>query len=155
MEPIIFRRSDWDELEGKWQAMVMENYHPTYNGMGEYYNNISTAEAKIEIMKHYISGTTAWGAWVGGRLVGVLSGKISGERLVIFDMFVSHDFRRRGIGRGLVQIAIQESGAQLVAAEINRDNSASQELFRSLSFQLRRSSDWVELDLTPQTDGGE
>jgi ribosomal protein S18 acetylase RimI-like enzyme len=154
MDTLIFRRTDWDEIEGKWQALVLENYHAAYNGMGEYYNNITTAEAKIENMKPYVIGLPVWSAWSGTRMVGVLMAKISGERMVIFDMFVSQDFRRQGVGRKLVQMAIEESGARLIAAEVNHDNSASQELFKALAFQRRRTSDWLELEVEKKKDGG-
>ncbi len=150
METIIFRRSSWDELEGKWQDLVRENYHPFYNGMGENYTGVSTAEEKIENMKPFLVGLPVWGAWIGERLVGVIMGKITGDRLVIFDMFVSANHRRQGIGRRLVETAIQESGAQTVAAEVNRENIASQEMFRSLSFKRQFTADWLVLDLSDQ-----
>ena len=150
METIILRRSDWEELEGKWQELVLENYHPDYNGMGELYHGITTAEEKIENMKPYVIGIPVWGAWSGERLAGVIMGKISGERLVIYDMFVSSSYRRQGIGRQLVQLAVQESGARIITAEINRDNAASQELFKSLSFQPKKTSDWLGFEVPDQ-----
>jgi ribosomal protein S18 acetylase RimI-like enzyme len=152
METIVYRRSDWDELDGNWQALVRENYHPFYNGMGENYTGIATAEEKIENMKPYVIGIPAWGAWVEERLVGVIMGKITGDRLVIFDFFVSTAFRRQGIGRRLLEMAIQESGARTIAAEVNRENTASQALFHSLSFQRRVTADWLVLDLLEQED---
>jgi ribosomal protein S18 acetylase RimI-like enzyme len=155
MDTIIFRRTDWDEIEGKWQELVLQNYHAAYNGMGEYYSNITTAEAKIQNMKPYVIGLPVWGAWLQTRLLGVLMAKLSGERLVIFDMFVSHDFRRQGIARKLVQMAIEESGARLIAAEVNRENGASQELFKAFAFERRRTSDWLELEVKAKKDGEE
>lgn len=151
METIIVRRTDWDEVEGHWQALVRENYHADYNGMGELYHGIATAEEKIEDMKPYVIGLPVWGAWSGERLVGIVMGKIDGERLVIYDFFVSTAFRRQGVGRRLAQIAIHESGARVIAAEVNRENTASQELFRSFLFQRRKTSDWLVLEL-PKED---
>lgn len=147
METIIVRRTDWPELEGKWQELVLENYHPDYNGMGELYSGVNTAEEKIENMKPYVIGLPVWGAWSGEQLVGVIMGKISGERLVLYDLFVSTSIRRQGIGRQLVQIAIEESKARVITAEVNHDNRASQELFKSLSFVRKKTSDWLELEV--------
>lgn len=146
------RRTSWDEVEGRWQNLVRENYHADYNGMGELYHGIATAEEKIEDMKPYVIGLPVWGAWSGEQLVGIIMGKIDGERLVIYDFFVSTAFRRQGIGRRLLQTAILESGARVIAAEVNRDNAASQELFRSFSFQRKKTSDWLVLDLSRRED---
>lgn len=141
----VIRRSTWEELEGMWQDLVIENYHQAYNGMGELYTGIVTAEEKIENMKHYIAGLPVWGAWDGERLAGILMGRISSVRLVLYDLFVSLAYRRQGLGRQLVELAIRESGASEITAEVNRANIASQELFRSMQFTCAATSDWLVL----------
>lgn len=145
MGTIQIRRTSWDELEGLWQELVKANYHSTYNGMGEMYTGIRTAEAKIENMQHYMEGLPVWAAWDGSRPVGFLFGKAREARLVLYDLFVDRAYRRQGLGRRLVLLAIEESGAREIAAEVNRDNNASQELFRSLNFQRKQTSDWLVL----------
>lgn len=147
MASIMFRRATWAELEDKWQDLVREAYHPDYNGMGESYHAVTTASQVIENMKAYIADIPVWGAWEGDILVGMLIGRIAGERLVLYDLFVSNQFRRQGIGRQLVELAIRESGARTICAEVNQENSASQALFRSLNFQRKLTSDWLELHI--------
>lgn len=142
---IEIRRSTWDELTDAWQELVKNNYHTAYNGMGEMYGGTVTAEAKIEGMKHYLTGLPAWAAWDGGQLAGFLFGRAQEDRLVLYDLFVDHAYRRQGIARRLVLQAIEETGAREVGAEVNRDNSASQELFRALGFQRKQTSDWLAL----------
>jgi ribosomal protein S18 acetylase RimI-like enzyme len=149
MDTIVVLRAEWDQVEGKWQEIVRDAFHPNYIGMGEAYAGIEDAEAKIANMLHYIEGLPVWAAWAGDRLAGLLMGRIDGERLVLYDLFVSNDFRRQGIGRKLVELAIRESGAKVVTAEVNRANAASQALFQALKFQCEATSDWLVLHLDP------
>ncbi len=147
MRNLLFRRAGLDELEEKWQSLVQQAYHPAYNGMGESYSGITTAEEKIENMKHYTAGIPIWTAWEMDHLAGILTGKISGDRLVLYDLFIAPVFQRQGIGRKLLQMAIEESGVREVTAEVNRENAASQALFKSLSFECKLTSDWLVLKL--------
>jgi ribosomal protein S18 acetylase RimI-like enzyme len=149
METIDIRTAEWSQLEGKWQELVRDSYHPNYAGMGEAYAGIVDAEGKIAQMKHYIEGLPVWAAWASDQLAGLLMGRIDGERLVLYDLYVSGSFRRQGIGRQLVAHAIRESGAKVVTAEVNRKNSASQALFSALNFQCEATSDWLVLRLDP------
>jgi ribosomal protein S18 acetylase RimI-like enzyme len=144
---IEIRRSDWDLLDGKWQALVRDAFHPNFIGMGECYAGIEDAEGIIAQMLHYIEGLPVWAALDGDQLAGLLSGRIDGERLALYDLYVSNAYRRQGIGRRLVQFAIEESGAKSVTAEINRENTASQALFQSLQFQRKVTADWYVLRL--------
>jgi ribosomal protein S18 acetylase RimI-like enzyme len=145
MHSLALRAADWDELEGKWQDLVRQSFHEHYIGMGEAYAGVVDAGGKIEDMLHYTDGLPAWAAWDGERLAGFLMGRTRGERLVLFDLFVAPSDRRRGIGRGLVELAIRESGARVVTAEVNRQNAASQALFKALGFQCEMTSDWLAL----------
>jgi ribosomal protein S18 acetylase RimI-like enzyme len=113
--------------------------------MGECYSGISSAEEKIEFMKHYLTGIAVWAAWDGDQLAGFLSGKISGDRLVLYDILIDPAYQRRGIARTLLQMAIEESGAHEINAEVNRANTASQALFQSLAFECKVTSDWLVL----------
>ena len=147
MNSLSFRSAGWDELEGHWQELVRAAYHQHYIGMGESYAGVTDAEEKIEHMKHFIDGLPAWAAWDGGHLAGFLTGRIDGERLLLYDLFVAPASRRQGIGRRLVELAIQESGARVITAEVNRQNAASQALFKALDFQCELTSDWLVLRL--------
>jgi ribosomal protein S18 acetylase RimI-like enzyme len=75
--------------------------------------------------------------------VGFLVGRLTEKRLVIDDIFVARESRRQGIGRQLIQGAIQAAGVEVVAAEVNQANHASQALFQGLGFMTVRSSDWL------------
>jgi ribosomal protein S18 acetylase RimI-like enzyme len=147
MGDIDIRTVEWIKLEGLWQDLVREAYHPTYAGMGEAYAGVVDAEGKIAQMKHYIEGLPVWAAWAGDQLAGLLMGRIDGERLVLYDLYVSSTYRRQGIGRKLVTHAIDESGAKVVTAEVNRENSASQALFNALNFKRAATSDWLILQV--------
>ncbi len=147
MDSLTFRSAGWDELEGKWQDLARAAFHEHYIGMGEAYAGVKTVEEKIENMKRYIEGLPAWAAWDGERLAGFLMGRIDGERLVLFDLFVAPADHRKGIGRRLVELAVQESGARVVTAEVNRQNTASQALFKALNFRCEMTTDWLVLRL--------
>jgi ribosomal protein S18 acetylase RimI-like enzyme len=108
-------------------------------------------EGKIAAMAAYPDDLMVCGALAGDQLVGLLVGKVVKDRLVIYDLFVAIALRRRGIGRQLVQLAIRESQVNAVAAEVNRENVASQALFEALDFQRTLSSDWFVLRL-PRAD---
>jgi ribosomal protein S18 acetylase RimI-like enzyme len=147
MNAIIFRQAGWEELEGKWQALVQAEYHAHYNGMGEEYNAISTVDAKIDLMKEYMEGTLLWTAWRDDGLVGLLIALNKADRLMLYDLFVSGEVRRQGIGRRLVEMAMADCQPKWVGAEVNRENEASQRLFQALNFQRKVTSDWYVLDV--------
>jgi ribosomal protein S18 acetylase RimI-like enzyme len=147
MDALTFRQAGWDELEGKWQALVQAAYHPNYNGMGEEYNAVRTADSKITLMMDYMEGTLVWTAWKDDVLVGLLIALNKAGRLLLYDLFVSSEYRRHGIGRRLVETAIADCQAKVVAAEVNRGNEASQRLFQALNFQRKVTSDWFVLEI--------
>jgi ribosomal protein S18 acetylase RimI-like enzyme len=66
---------------------------------------------------------------------------------VLYDLFVATTDRRRGVGRHLVETAIRESSARIITAEVNRQNAASQALFKALDFQCELTADWLVLRL--------
>ncbi len=81
----------------------------------------------------------------GEELVGLLVGTTDGMRLMICELFVAPAFRRRGVGRQLVETAMSGTRATLVVAEVNRENGASRALFESIGFRRTRSCDWFEI----------
>ena len=139
---ILYSRDLFAALGEEWHALVRDGYHSDYAGMGEMYGGVRTAEDKIAQMVHWGNGIAAWTARDGGRLVGLLTGDLDGERLIIYDFFVNHAYRRRGIGRALLNTALAEPGLNEVAAEINLDNAASLALFEAAGFAPVRRVGW-------------
>lgn len=151
MQLTSLRVVQWHELEGRWQALVREGFHAAYLGIGEAYAGVVDVEEKVAEMSAYPDDLMVCAAWSGDQLVGLLVGRVKEDRLVLYDLFVALAFRRRGIGRKLVELAIRESRISIVAAEVNRKNVASQALLEALDFQRTLSSDWFVLRL-PRTD---
>lgn len=67
--------------------------------------------------------------------------------VIIYDLFVAIAFRRLGIGRRLVERAIRDSQVGTAAAEVNREDLASQALFEALDFQRALVSHWFVLQV--------
>jgi ribosomal protein S18 acetylase RimI-like enzyme len=85
-----------------------------------------------------------------GRVVGNLSLlPVDGDpnRWVIANVAVDPDQRRRGIGRSLVQAAIELAGqrrARTVALQVDRANQAARELYLSLGFRVTSTrTNWI------------
>jgi GNAT superfamily N-acetyltransferase len=107
MQPIGLNVLRWHELEGSWQALVRDGFHPAYLGIGEAYAGVEEVEAKIASMSAYPGDLTACTAWSGDHLVGFLVGRAAKDRLVIYDLFVATAFRRR---RSLLYVAEDADG---------------------------------------------
>lgn len=146
-DQIEYRVAKLSALEGKWQPLARACFHPAYLGIGEMYGRVTDVEAKLAQMEHYLSRSTLWTAWAGEELAGLLAGRADEGRLTIYDLMVAPTFRRQGIARRLVELAMAESKASHVATEINQANEASQALFRSLGFRPQMSVDWMTLDV--------
>ena len=132
MELTSLRVVQWHELDGQWQALVREGFHAAYLGIGEAYAGVVDVEEKVAEMSAYPADLMACAAWSGDQLVGLLVSRMEENRLVLYDLFVALAFRRRGIGRQLVELAIGKSRVSVVAAEVNRKNVASQALLKAL-----------------------
>lgn len=147
MEAVTFARSPWSEVRDRrpWPALVHAAFHAAYLGIGEAYGGVSDVGDKVAAMSRYADDLLACTASAGEDLVGLLAGEADAARLVIYDLFVAPAFRRRGIGRKLVETAIAECQARVVAAEVNRDNTASRALLESMGFLRTRSCDRVEV----------
>lgn len=85
-----------------------------------------------------------------GRIVGNVSLlSVEGEprRWVMANVAVHPDHRRRGIGRALVQAALELAGqrrSEMVVLQVDRANHAARELYRSLGFRVTSTrTTWV------------
>jgi ribosomal protein S18 acetylase RimI-like enzyme len=116
-------------LTGQWEALVRDGFHPAYLGIGEGCAGIEDLEQKLASMSTYGDELWTCAAYASERLVGFLVGQLIEKRLVIYVIFVARESRRRGIGRQLIQGAIQAVGVEVVAAEVNQANHASRALF--------------------------
>jgi RimJ/RimL family protein N-acetyltransferase len=128
-----------------WEALVRDAFHGAYGAIGEAYQGVGDVDTKIAAMSRYPDDLLACTASAGHDLAGLLVGKADSHRLFIYDLFVARPFRRGGIGRELVATAVRGSGAQVVAAEVNRENAASRAFFESMGFCRHLSSDWLVL----------
>jgi GNAT superfamily N-acetyltransferase len=73
-----------------------------------------------------------------GRVAGAVGVQIIGELGSIEDVFVSSDFRRRGIGRTLMARALEVCVRSLlrnILLRVDPDNAPAQSLYRSLGFE--------------------
>jgi ribosomal protein S18 acetylase RimI-like enzyme len=99
--------------------------------------------------------------WVeSGRVVGNLSLlPVDGDprRWVIANVAVDPDQRRRGIGRALVQSAIElarQRRARTVVLQVDRSNQAARELYLSLGFQVTSTrTNWIRPRGLPRPQG--
>jgi ribosomal protein S18 acetylase RimI-like enzyme len=90
--------------------------------------------------------------WVAnGQLVGnvTLTQESSRRNLwSIGNVAVHPDFRGRGIARRLMGVALQEAGdrgARVIVLEVNTDNTAAQQLYRGLGFEVYETVEELSL----------
>lgn len=152
MNTITFDRVPFASLGDEWHAPAREGYHADYAGIWEMYDMVNTPEEKIDRMQRWGGDIAAWTARDGGRLVGILTGDLEDDRLVIYDFFVAGTHRRRGIGRALLAAALAEPGLREIAAEINLANAASKALFASSGFELAGAVGWYVMRPEPPGD---
>ena len=86
-------------------------------------------------------------ARVDGRSVGyaalryLYSAWVSGEEALLEDLYVCSEFRGSGVGRCLVEHAIQEAkarGCRSMSLDTNENNASSNALYRGLGFTSER-----------------
>lgn len=148
MEDVTFARVLWSELASdEWSNLVLAAFHPDFLGLGEAYTGVETAAEKLAAMAAYDDSFLIWHARCGEQLVGLATAVREYDRLLLYDVFVSPDFRRRGIARRLLEMAMQTEGVTGIETEVNQANANSQALMRSLGFTVVRSSDWLRLSL--------
>jgi ribosomal-protein-alanine N-acetyltransferase len=83
-----------------------------------------------------------WVAESGGDIAGFLVGRVLGEgECELLNLAVAPQWRRKGIGRGLIQAFLDES-AGAVYLELRESNRAALNLYKSMGFQevSRRSN---------------
>ena len=99
---------------------------------------------------------TVRAAMVGGRVAGVaLLERLLPEVAYVYYLAVGTGFRRRGVGRTLLDDAIDRfraEGIEVVFAAVEEDNAPSQRLFRSRGFRVveRNEPNWREGGLGAQ-----
>ena len=143
---ITIERVTFASLGDEWHDLARAELHAAYAGVSEMYGGATTVDNKVALMQRWGGGILAWTARDAGRLVGLLTGDLDDGRLLVYDFFVSGDYRRRGIGRALLGAALAEPGVREAGAEINAANVASRGLFESLGFRPARTVTWYELD---------
>ena len=144
---IVIERVLFASLGDEWHALARAGYHTDYAGISELYGGATTADAKVALLQRWGGSILAWTARDAGRLIGLLTGDLDGDRLIIYDFFVDEAYRRRGIGQALVDTALSEPGLRAAAAEVNAANVASRELFEALGFTAARTVSWYVLGL--------
>ncbi len=120
-------------------------------------------ELAVPTLKEGFEGIYRWHAKrtlrsVGTVRVAMIEGRIAGvallERLVpevsyVYYLAVGADYRRRGIGRALLDDALsgfRSDGTEVAYAAVEEENRPSQQLFRSRGFRLvdRDEPNWQE-----------
>lgn len=144
MSTLHFQQATWPEIEPHWQSLLRDAFHSAYMGIGEAYAGLTNADDKIRAMAGYIKELPIWAVWFNNALVGLLVARQQADRLVIYDLLVASDMRQKGIAKRLVQLAMIDSQARTVVAEVNASNTASLALFHTLGFQPQFSSTWLE-----------
>ncbi len=144
---IAIERVPFASLGDEWHALARAGYHTDYAGISELYGGATTADDKVALMQRWGGSILAWTARDAGRLIGVLTGDLDGDRLIVYDFFVAGAYRRQGIGQALVKTALSEPGLRQAAAEVNVANVASRMLFEALGFTAARTVSWYVLGL--------
>ncbi len=98
---------------------------------------------------HFLEGFV----WVeGGRVVGNVNiSEVDWGRWVISNLVVASPYRRRGIGRRLMEAAIDlacQQGGEMVILRVRADNEVALNLYHSLGFE--EVSATTEMRLTPR-----
>ena len=92
---------------------------------------------------------TGFVQYADGRLIGnVTLLRHPGDAWVIANVVTAPDFRRRGIGRELVRLAIEEAdrrGAHSAVLQVRRQNSAAIALYQTLGFEHRGATHTLSL----------
>lgn len=87
------------------------------------------------------------------NLVGIILTGHDGRRGYIYHAAVSEDYRRKGIGKKLVETAIsslRKIGIRKVALVVFADNSRGNNFWESLGFVLREDLNYRNLSIDPE-----
>jgi ribosomal-protein-alanine N-acetyltransferase len=80
----------------------------------------------------------AWVAELGGRVAGILVGRIAADEFEILNMAVARDFRRRGVATQLVRVAIHEAeiaGVARTYLEVRASNQGGIAFYTRFGFR--------------------
>jgi ribosomal-protein-alanine N-acetyltransferase len=87
-------------------------------------------EMQVECARSYI-------AEIDGRIVGYILFWLLPDEVDIHNVAVHKDFRRRGLGRRLLERAVSEArgrGSSRITLEVRKSNLAAQKLYESMGF---------------------
>jgi predicted GNAT family N-acyltransferase len=79
--------------------------------------------------EEYLDMLTAYGAFDGGRLIGIIATRNAGSHIALF--FVDEQHHRQGIGRSLWNKVLAETEADVITVN---SSLFAQEIYRSLGF---------------------
>ena len=88
---------------------------------------------------HHSPHSRLWVAESDGQVVGFAVLWLIVDEAHIATIAVHPDFRRQGIGRGLLEVllaAAREAGARLATLEVRAGNAAAQALYRGFGFRV-------------------
>jgi ribosomal protein S18 acetylase RimI-like enzyme len=108
-----------------------------------YEDDVRQPVAAVEKRLAWDSGNAFWGAFVEGNLVGIVG--LSGEPRAknrhkghVVAMYVAPEFRRRGLGRSLLQAVIGHArdivGLEQLVLTVTRSKAAASDLYRATGF---------------------
>jgi ribosomal-protein-alanine N-acetyltransferase len=84
-----------------------------------------------------LSAMTVWVSQEGNEITGLIAARSVGEEAEIFDLAVAKAWRRRGIGRALVEFCIarmRDEGAKRVFLEVRESNTGARAFYEALGF---------------------
>ena len=83
--------------------------------------------------------SSAWVAEQGGRVAGVLFGRVAADEYEILNLAVGQSFRRRGVATRLLRAAIEKAqaeGARQFYLEVRASNEGAIAFYSKLGFQI-------------------
>ncbi|WP_193598398.1 GNAT family N-acetyltransferase [Microbacterium sp. YJN-G] len=101
----------------------------------------------LEAVRAELTDCAGWTARIGGRLVGAIRGSLDGDLLLIGRIAIAPDMQGEGIGRRLLEVAEQRSGAAAAELFTGSRSEANLRLYESCGYRVS--------ERVPQDDGTE
>jgi ribosomal-protein-alanine N-acetyltransferase len=91
------------------------------------------------------NGGNAWVAELGGRVAGILVGRVAADEFEVLNLAVAKAQRRRGVATQLVKVALESAriaGARQAYLDVRASNKGGIALYEQLGFRVcgRRSN---------------